>query len=243
MSGPASLSATPLPFSEYDAGAAYPQITTLPPLSNGAPNSKGAISSKAQALRERLANAENDFDAGEDGDSFMSTKPTVSTQQLKPMPKQIPNPAHPVMSAGNGGQSGMINTVTQLPHFQQGEHTSVLPSGSMQEGSGARAYAPPGWHQRVMREHQQAQIAEPSYYPTIHSQAQVAGAANAQALADPQIRKIVELLEARAAQHGGMGFGKGQPDTTTEDLISLAFVGMFFMLAIHALTPPVVYRR
>ena len=72
---------------------------------------------------------------------------------------------------------------------------------------------------------------------------QATSAVNTDALADPQIRKIVELLEARAAQHGGMGFGKGQPDTTTEDLISLAFVGMFFMLAIHALTPPVVYRR
>lgn len=241
MSGPASLSAAPLPFSEYDAGAAYPQITTLPPLSNGAPNSKGAISSKAQALRERLANAENDFDAGEDSDTFTSTKPTVSTQQVKAMPKQAPNPAHPVMSAGNGGHSGMINTVTQLPHFQQGAHTNVVPHGTMQEGSGARAYAPPGWHQRVIREHQQAQIASPSYYPGASTQA--AGAVNPDALADPQIRKIVELLEARAVQQSGMGLGKGQPDTTTEDLISLAFVGMFFMLAIHALTPPVVYRR
>ena len=243
MSGPASLSAAPLPFSEYDAGAAYPQITTLPPLSNGAPNSKGAISSKAQALRERLANAENDFDAGEDGDPFVSTKPTVSTQQIKPMPKQTPNPAHPVMSVSNGGQSGLINPVTQLPHFQQGAHRNVVPQGTMQEGSEARAYAPPGWHQRVIREHQQAQIASPSYYPAISAQAQVAGAANAQALADPQIRKIVELLEARVAHQSGMGLAKGQPDTTTEDLISLAFVGMFFMLAIHALTPPVVYRR
>ena len=237
MSGPASLSAAPLPFSEYDAGAAYPQITTLPPLSNGAPNSKGAISSKAQALRERLANAENDFDAGEDGDTFVSTKPTVSTQQLKPMPKQTPNPAHPVMSVSNGGQSGLINPVTQLPHFQQGAHRNVVPQGTMQEGSEARAYAPPGWHQRVMREH----LANPSYYPGASTQA--ASAVNPDALADPQIRKIVELLEARAAQQSGMGFGKGQPDTTTEDLISLAFVGMFFMLAIHALTPPVVYRR
>ncbi len=247
MSGPASLSAAPLPFSEYDAGSAYPSITTLPPLSNGAPNSKGEISSKAQALRERLANAENDFDAGEDSDSFTSTKHTVSTQQLKSVPKQTPNPAHPVMSAGNGSHSGLINPVTQLPHFQQGANPNVLPSGSMQEGSEGRAYAPPGWHQRVIREHQQAQIAGPSYYASAQRQPQpqppAATTLQAHALADPQIRKIVELLEARAAQHGGMGLGKGQPDTTTEDLISLAFVGMFFMLAIHALTPPVVYRR
>jgi hypothetical protein len=232
-----------LPFSEYDAGAAYPQITALPPLSNGAPNSKGAISSKAQALRERLANAENDFDAGEDGDTFASTKPAVSTQEVQPMPKQNGNPAHPAMSVSNGSQSGMINPVIQLPHFQRGAHRNVLPQGSMQEENEARAYAPPGWHQRVIRQHQQAQIASPSYYPATSGQAQVVAGANAQALADPQIRKIVELLEARAAQHGGMGLGKGQPDTTTEDLISLAFVGMFFMLAIHALTPPVVYRR
>ena len=92
------------------------------------------------------------------------------------------------------------------------------------------AYAPPGWHQQVISQQQ----------PIGHSPIQQP---RIQQHIDPQIRKIVELLEARAAQNGGFGIGKAQPDTTTEDLISLAFVGMLFMLAIHTLAPPVVYHR
>lgn len=49
-----------------------------------------------------------------------------------------------------------------------------------------------------------------------------------------QLDRILQLLEQRS---------RASPDTTTEDLVSLAFVGMFFMLAVHTLTPPAPYRR
>ena len=59
---------------------------------------------------------------------------------------------------------------------------------------------------------------------------------SAPAPASGQLDRMIALLEQRCRADAG-------PDTTTEDLVSLAFVGIFFMLAVHALTPPVRYRR
>lgn len=55
-----------------------------------------------------------------------------------------------------------------------------------------------------------------------------------------RLDRVLAMLEQQAMGRGGAHTG---PDTTTEDLVSLAFVGIFFMLAVHALTPPVPYRR
>lgn len=55
-----------------------------------------------------------------------------------------------------------------------------------------------------------------------------------------RLDRVLAMLEQQAIGRGGARAG---PDTTTEDLVSLAFVGIFFMLAVHALTPPVPYRR
>jgi len=55
-----------------------------------------------------------------------------------------------------------------------------------------------------------------------------------------RLDRLLTMLEQQAMGCGGARAG---PDTTTEDLVSLAFVGIFFMLAVHALTPPVPYRR
>lgn len=243
MSGSSGYAPTLLGYSEYDNGITYSAITTLPPLSNGAPGGKGVMSSKAQALRERLAKAENTFDAGEDDDEHQSLQPRNGSGHggtLRPTAgASSAAAAHPSMGPS-------INQVTQLPHLQQEGRGSAVPAphGGTVDVSGAHAYAPPGWHQRVVQQQQGAEIAgyaaagvatAPEHgYRAAHEPA------GALSHADPQIRKIVELLEARA-QHGG--FATSQPDTTTEDLVSLAFVGMFFMLAIHALSPPVVYRR
>jgi hypothetical protein len=55
-------------------------------------------------------------------------------------------------------------------------------------------------------------------------------------VAGSQMDRILQLLEQQV--------GKAQtPDTTTEDLVSLAFVGIFFMLAVHAMNPAAPYRR
>jgi len=59
------------------------------------------------------------------------------------------------------------------------------------------------------------------------------------AMPGDRLDRVLTMLEQQAM---GRGNGTG-PDTTTEDLVSLAFVGIFFMLAVHALTPPVPYRR
>ena len=237
MSGTSAFAPTPFAYSEYDSGSVYPPITTLPPLSNGAPGGKGAMSSKAQALRERLAKAENTFDAGEDDDEHQSLQPrNGSGHNGKPRPTAGASNA----AAAHPSMGPSVNQVTQLPHLQQEGQVSAVPAphGGTVDVSGAHAYAPPGWHQRVLQQQQGAGIA--GYAAAGAATAPGHGPAGALSDADPQIRKIVELLEARA-QHGG--FATSQPDTTTEDLVSLAFVGMFFMLAIHALSPPVVYRR
>lgn len=55
-----------------------------------------------------------------------------------------------------------------------------------------------------------------------------------------RLDRVLAMLEQQAI---GCGSSRSGPDTTTEDLVSLAFVGIFFMLAVHALTPPVPYRR
>jgi len=55
-----------------------------------------------------------------------------------------------------------------------------------------------------------------------------------------RLDRVLAMLEQQATGRCGAEAG---PDTTTEDLVSLAFVGIFFMLAVHALTPPVPYRR
>jgi hypothetical protein len=200
------------------------------------------MSSKAQALRERLAKAENTFDAGEDGGEHPSlNQPGQRAQKGQPGPALVAGTgavaAHPAIAPS-------VNAVTQLPHFEQQGGGSGIPAphGGTVDVSGAHAYAPPGWHQRAVKQ-QGASTGYPAtgfashpphVYPGTHEYS------NTLSQADPQIRKIVELLEARAQHSGAVN---AQPDTTTEDLVSLAFVGMFFMLAIHALSPPVVYRR
>ena len=237
MSGTSAFTPTPFAYSDYDNGSAYPPIPTHPALSNAAPGGKGAMSSKAQALRERLAKAENTFDAGEDDADHQSLQPRNGSGHggtLRPAAGATSAAAaHPSMSPS-------VNQVTQLPHFQQEGQGSAVPAphGGTVDVSGAHAYAPPGWHQRVVQQQQGAGIA--GYGAAGVATASGHEPVGALSHADPQIRKIVELLEARA-QHTGCGMS--QPDTTTEDLVSLAFVGMFFMLAIHALSPPVVYRR
>jgi hypothetical protein len=55
-----------------------------------------------------------------------------------------------------------------------------------------------------------------------------------------RLDRVLAMLEQQAMGRGAARVG---PDTTTEDLVSLAFVGIFFMLAVHALTPPIPYRR
>ena len=67
------------------------------------------------------------------------------------------------------------------------------------------------------------------------------GAYATQGGSQAQLDRLLALLEQQAA-NGGLGTGSG-PDTTTEDLVSLAFVGIFFMLAVHAMTPVAPYRR
>jgi hypothetical protein len=79
------------------------------------------------------------------------------------------------------------------------------------------AYAPPNWHQGIRHPEPNSNITNAEY-------------------SNSQLDHLIQMLEAREQK-------RQMPDTTTEDLVSLAFVGMFFMLAVHALSPPVAYRR
>ena len=157
MSGPPSLSSAPFAYLEYEAGSAYPSITNLPPLSYSGPNGNGSMSSKAQALRDRLANAENDFDAGEDGDNYATAFSKTRSKQV------ASNAAPPIVPALTARpppittpmyQTNSVNPISQLPTFQQSQGVNVLPSGSMQEENSMHAYAPPGWHQQVISQQQ-----------------------------------------------------------------------------------------
>lgn len=202
MSERASISAAPLPFSEYDSGAAYPMITTLPPLSSA---NNGSMSNKAQALRDRLNKAENDFDAGEDAPDVgfhSGSHPSLKAPQRNVVQHQVPKPPaeapvralpQPVMvPQSHAGPSAVYNNAMHSTH----------------------AYASPNWHHDIRHPQPNSNITS----------------------TNSQIDHLIQMLEAREQK-------RQMPDTTTEDLVSLAFVGMFFMLAVHALSPPVAYRR
>jgi len=213
MSAPASTSAAPLPYSEYDAGSAYPPLTALPPLA--APNAFGpaadpprqlppgaapssGLSQRAQALKARLTGGSEAPEAGEDAaDSY--THPSLRAPQAIP----VQQPPRIVTNSAVAPQP--------LPQSYVSLATPSLGDANM-PAVPVHAYGPPVWRSSLERTGNNSTVSTP---PT-------------------QLDRVLELLEQRS---------RASPDTTTEDLVSLAFVGMFFMLAVHALTPPAPYRR
>ncbi len=218
MSAPASLSAAPLPFSEYDTGAAYPPLTTFPPLA--APNAyglaadpprqlppggQGGMSQRAQALKARLANSNGAPEAGEDARDSFSHPSIRAVNPLTQPPTFQPPPIGDSLAASSAmAPQPLPQSYVSLSAPELGDaNTPAVP---------VHAYGPPVWRTGGHR-------------PGNNSTANIP---------PTQLDRILHLLEHRS---------RASPDTTTEDLVSLAFVGMFFMLAVHALTPPVPYRR
>ena len=219
MSAPAS-SAAPLPFSDYDTGAAYPPLTTLPPLAG--PNAFGptadparqlptdgagrqGLSNRAQALKARLANSSGAPEAGEDSTDSFAHPSIRAANPLSQSPTFQPPPTGDSMAA----------SATMAPQPLPQSYVSLSAPEISDANTPAvpvHAYGPPVWRTGGHR-------------PGNNSTANIP---------PTQLDRILQLLEQRS---------HASPDTTTEDLVSLAFVGMFFMLAVHALTPPAPYRR
>lgn len=218
MSAPVSLSAAPLPFSEYDAGAAYPALTTLPPLAGPSAfgptadpprqlptNGPAGLSQRAQALKARLSNSAGAPEAGEDATDSFSHPSIRAANPLNQPPAFQPPPIGDSMAAAS------TMAPQPLPQSYVSLSTPSLGDAST-PAVPVHAYGSPVWRSG-------------SHRPGNNSTANIP---------PTQLDRILELLEQRS---------RASPDTTTEDLVSLAFVGMFFMLAVHALTPPAPYRR
>lgn len=200
-----------MPFNEYDSGAAYPPMTTLPTMSNPAADpiarQPGQLSDRAQALKTRLAQS--------------GAGPEAGTNNTGPAPFGV----HPSMSRPLS--SVQPPQPYQPPQRQTGPMLSTRAMADVATPSdGVPAYGPPAPYP--------ASHALPSTLP-------VTGTTNAayaiQGGSVAQLDRLIALLEQQTSINGY------SPDTTTEDLVSLAFVGIFFMLAVHAMTPVAPYRR
>jgi hypothetical protein len=209
MSGPASYTSAPMPFNEYDSGAAYPGPTMLPSMSSPTADpiarQPGQLSDRAQALKARLAQSGAGPEAGTTsaGPAPFGVHPSMARPLSSIQPPQQYKPHQPLQR-----QTDPMLRVSDV----------ATPSVSIP------AYGPPAPYP--------SSHALPSTLPVTGETATAYAAVQGGSVA--QLDRLIALLEQRAS------YG---PDTTTEDLVSLAFVGIFFMLAVHAMTPVAPYRR
>lgn len=203
-----------MPFSEYaGVGFSYPALTTLPPLAN--PGMSPKASGQGQ-LSSRAAALKARLAGNKTEEEDANAPGSLVHPSMSPLaagPTQ-PMPAGPSLTTAHG---------------PLGDPAS--PPSAVYAYSPAAPTVPqmPAW-----------QPAPSNAYGTTPMPARATRGMHPSMSGDDRVERILAMLERQAMGHGGARAG---PDTTTEDLVSLAFVGIFFMLAVHALTPPVPYRR